>query len=386
MEKFSEEELPRIKPPFVWKTPEDKENLRKWIIDQEAKEQRPPITRKAKIVQVVGSEENRIFVLMYHDIPFFMFLEEAPLGFKKMKNDDIVGKVIPFKISGVYEDKYLASYRKIEEYYKIMSARSKIIKGKITKVILTSRPDQADKYSKSALVSSKGDEIKIPARDFVYPNIMPVEDVEGHVCEFIVKDVYRKDGKLQVIGSIKDVRNYRNEQLDYFFDNDISFKAVVERVGHFGAYLTYKHNNVLVLRNKDFSSNYTACKDILSPGDTIEVKIKTKTEDGRYIVEMLQKYNVEPSLDLSDIIPSQTYEGEVRKVNTFGAFVHIATGRDVLCPINFDAREPIEGDKVKIEIVVSNKELGHLRGKIIKYEDDIPDLTEFNLIGENYDY
>lgn len=347
---------------------------------------KPPVTRKARIEKVVGEGKDRIYVLMYHDIPFFMFNEEAPLGLQKMKKDEAIGKIVPFKICGVYEDKYLVSYRKIEEFYKIMSARSKIIKGKISKVILTSREDQTDKYSKSALVSSKGDEIKIPAREFVYPNIMPLEAVEGHVCEFIVKDVYRKEGKLQVIGSIKDVRNYRNEQLNYFFENGISFKAVVEKVEHFGAYLTYKHNNVLILRNKDFSSNYTACKDILSPGDTIEVKIKNKTEDGRYIVEMLQKYNVEPSLDLSDITPTQTYNGEVRQVNTFGAFVHIATGRDVLCPISFGAREPIIGDNVDIEIVVSNKELGHLRGKIIKYNDDIPDLTEFDLIGEKYDY
>ena len=40
---------------------------------------------------------------MYHDIPFFMFNEEAPLGLQKMKKDEAIGKIVPFKICGMYD-------------------------------------------------------------------------------------------------------------------------------------------------------------------------------------------------------------------------------------------------------------------------------------------
>lgn len=322
-----------------------------------------------------------------------MFNEEAPKRIQKKEN--VIGEKVSFKVIGKSEDKIIVSNKEILEFYKIAAARHKIMSGKILEIL----PGE-DKYSREAKLISKGDIIYVKNEDFAFPYGIHPDNRIGHIIDFVVKEV--ANGK--IYASTKIVSEYRNAQLEYFHENDMTFKTQVEKVELQGALLTYKNNNSLILRNRDFSSNYTSCRDILSKGDTIEVKIKeiihpvkekprigdiprnSDTPLPRIIAELVKKYNVEPTLDLEDIFPEQVYEGEITTVEAFGAFVHIAIGRDVLCPINFEKREPIIGEKVQVQIVVSNKELGRLRGKIVKYNDEIPDLSEFNLMGENYDY
>lgn len=136
-----------------------------------------------------------------------------------------------------------------------------------------------------------------------------------------------------------------------------------------------------MLRNKDFSKDFTNCKDVLEKGDTINVKIRNiSNETGKYIVEMVNKFYIEPKIKIEDIEVEQEFEGEVVDVQPFGAFVRICPGRDVLCPVNADKREPVIGDQVTIKIIVASAERQKLRGQIIKYNDNLLDLSAFNLI------
>lgn len=395
MQNLIEEELPKIKPPFTLSEDVDKTNLKKWIIKQEAEEIRPPITRTLPVETVLGEGNNRILVFQYLDIPLFMFIEEAPDYCLSKTNEELLKERISFKVIGQHDDKIVVSHKAILEFYKTAAARGKIMSGKIIDI----KPGR-EMYSRTAYIFSKGDTIIVKNEDFAFPYGVPPTKRIGHIIDFVVKEV--KGNK--IYGSTRIVSEFRQEQLEYFYENEKTFKTRVEKVENQGALLTYKNNNPLILRNRDFSSNFTACKDILSEGDTIEVKIKEiiknqkeKARIGdvprqfeeplhRVIAELVKKYNVAPTLDYKDIFPEQTYHGEIVNVEAFGAFVRISIGRDVLCPINFEKREPIIGDKVEVEIIVSNEELGRLRGKIIKYEDDLPDLSDYNLIGENYDY
>lgn len=375
MENLVEESLPRIKPQFTLDSDVDKAELNRWLIDEEADGKRPSITRTGTITAVAGKDDNRYYVIELYNEYFYMFNEEAPKAVQEAPRP--IGMKVQFKISGRYQDKIIVSNKAIKEYYMKALASSKIMQGRIIDV-----KDGAKTYSKYAIVMSKGDTILIPSSQFAYPSVIPIDKLIGHLISFVVIDVNEKG----VIASSKVVSQYHESQLNHFYKTGESFRAKVESVNHFGATLTYKNNCSLLLRNRDFSSNYTSCKDILAVGDTIYVKLKEISRSNKYIVEMVQKYNAAPALEYDDIKPQQQFEGEVVRVDAFGAFVRIAVGRDVLCPINFDKREPVIGNKVQIEIVVSNAELGRLRGKILKYKDEIPDLSEFNLKGDNYGY
>ena len=273
---------------------------------------------------------------------------------------------------GKHNDKNLGSCKAINEAYKIAMLHGKILKGKVVEI-----KQGKSKYGEFAIVLAKGDKIIIPASEFAIPNFLTPSEKVGHIVEFVIVEV--KPDK--IIGSTRIVTDYRKEQLNYFYDTGEPFKAEVEKVAEFGAFLSYKHNNGLVLRNKDFSSNYTLCKEVLEKGDTVNVKIKhISQKSGKYIVELVNKYYVEPTLDLDEIERDQEFEGDVVGVEPFGAFVRIGPGRDVLCPVNSEKREPVIGNKVIVKIAVSSGESKKLRGQIVKYMDEKLDLSEYNLI------
>lgn len=245
----------------------------------------------------------------------------------------------------------------------------KILKGKIRGIY----PNKKTR-GEYAVLQSKGDEVIIPSDEFSMPLCVLPQDRYGKIIEFVVTEV-KPNGK--VYGSSKIVTDYRSEQLDYFMDTGTSFKATVEKVTKAGAFLIFKHNNALVLRNKDFAKDFTTCKDILEPGDIVTVKIKKKTSSDRYLVEMIEKVKVDPQLDFKDVKVEDEFDGDVVTVEPFGCFVRIAPGRDVLCPVNEGAREPNVDDKVRIKIIVSSEEKQKMRGKIIKYIDDLPDMSKY---------
>ena len=372
MKKLTEEEFPDIKEAFEFTGEVDKDEARKWIVNAEAEGTRPAVTRTGVVEQVVGENGDRIVIVNYYDIYIYILEEELLENMKKLESSKIVKKKISFKLIGKHDGKYIASCKEIQESYKVSMFHAKILKGKIIEI-----KKGKTKYGDYAIVLSKGDKIIIPASEFAIPNFLSLEEKVGHIIEFAIVEV--KDDK--IIGSTKIATDYRNEQLKSFYDKGETFKAEVEKTAAFGAFLTYKHNNGLVLRNKDFASDYTNCKDVLEKGDIVNVRIKNISQtSGKFIVEMVNKYHIEPKIKLEDIEVDQEFDGEVVDVQPFGAFVRISPGRDVLCPVNTDKREPVIGNQVTIKVIVSNAERQKLRGQIVKYNDNLLDLSKYNLI------
>lgn len=371
MKQLTEEVFPYIKKPFEWKGERNIEEENKRRVKDEADGKRPPITREGKIIKIVGEGENRILILDYQGIYIYLMNNELPDKKQKCKDEELLNQEIRFKIIGKYEKKIIASCKYVEDFYKTAMAHGKIIKGKIYSI----NPNKRGK-GYYAIVNSKQDRIIIPSEELSLPDFVLPQDRSGRIIEFVIIEV-KHNGK--IIGSSRIVSEYRKEQLNYFYDIGETFKAEVERVNDVGAFLIFKHNNSLVLRNKDFSSNYTNCNEVLEKGDIVNVKIKKITSSERYVVELVNKYYKDPSVDFGNIKVEDEYEGKVVTVEPFGCFVRIDAGRDVLCPITADTREPIVGNKVKIKVITSDKGNNKLRGKIISYEDDLPDISEFHL-------
>lgn len=374
MKQLTEEEFPFIKEAFVLNENLDKAEVRKHIMNAEAEGLRPAITRVGVIEQVIGEGDDRFVVARCNDDYVFIFNDQLSENLKKMTNEQLIKKRASFKLIGKHDDKLIGSCTYSREMYQNLMNQGKILKGKI-KEIKTSR--NGGEY---AIVTSKGDDILIPASEFALPIFLTPEEKIGKIVEFVICEI-RPNGKL--IGSTKVVTEYREEQLKYFYDIGESFKAEVEKTVPMGAFLTYKHNNGLVLRNKDFSSNYTNCKEVLEKGDTVSVKIKAISKtSGKIIVELINKYTVEPPLKIENIQVEDEFDGEVVGVETFGCFVRICPGQDVLCPVNAEKREPVIGDSVRVKITVASTgdSRQKLRGQIVKYNDVRLDLSKYNLI------
>lgn len=373
MKQLTEEVFPFIKPSFVLNIEGDKEEARKWILNAEADGLRPATTRVGVIEKVYGTGDDRFVMVNCKDNYVFIFDDQLLPEQRKMTNEKLAGQKIRFKLIGKHEDKLIGSSTYIKDMYFNLMNQGKILTGKVKEI-----RSGKTKHGEYAIITSKGDDILIPASEFAMPSFLSPEERIGKIMDFVVCEV-RPSGK--IIGSTRIVSEYREEQLNYFCDIGETFKAEVEKVAPFGAFLTYKHNNGLVLRNKDFSLNYTDCKDVLEKGDKVNVKIKNISKtSGKIIVELVNKFTIEPTLKIEDIQVEQEFDGEVVEVEPFGCFVRICPGQDVLCPVNAEKREPVIGDMVKVKITVANTERMKLRGQIIKYNDVSLDLSKYNLL------
>lgn len=373
---LTEEKIPGIKSSFELKEPEDKEEAKKWIVEQEAIGNRPPTTRKGIIEKVIEGEtiNDRVLLINYSGIYVYIFNDSLIGEMKKMSSKKLEKKSIRFKIAGKYQDKYIGSCTDIIDFYKVAMAHGKIMTGKLIEI----SPSRNSKYEKEGTILSKGDILYVKAGDLALPNFLKPEECINMNLDFVVREI-TENNKIYVSTVIPS--DFRKQQLNYFYDTGKSFKATVAEVKNFGAFLIYKNNVALVLRNKDFSSNYTACKKILEPGDILDVRIKeVDNSQDKFVVEMLEKLETKQAIDIKQLKIKDILDGEVVTVEPFGCFVNVATGVDVLCPIGREKREPIMGDTVKVEISAVYPDKNKIRGNIIKFNDNLPDLSSFNLL------
>ena len=373
MIKITEEEYSGIKAPFELNKPENEEEARKWIIEQEATGNRPPTTRKGIIEDLVGQGEERIAIINYFGIYIYIFNDSLTKTSQTLPDEKLKGKSVKFKIAGKYNDKYIGSCTDIIDFYKLAMAHGRIMTGKLIEL----KPSRNNKYEKEATILSKGDLVYVKAGDLALPQYVNAEAYINKNVDFIVREV-KENGKVYVSTLLS--YDHRKQQLDYFYDIGKSFKATVLEVKNFGAFLLYKNNVTLILRNKDFSSNYTACKKVLESGDIVDVKIREIDENHKYVVELVDKFEAKQTKKIDEFKEGDEIIGEVTTVEPFGCFVNISPGIDVLCPISRDKREPVEGDNVKIAITATHSDKNKIRGKIIKFNDNLPDLSAYNLI------
>lgn len=193
------------------------------------------------------------------------------------------------------------------------------------------------------------------------PNI---EDYFGKLMSFIVKDIDYKNRL--VLASRKDNIEKKRNFLIKELEEGKEITAKVNKVGGFGAYL--RHNEVpLILRNKDFSTDYTSVADVLNVGDVINCKLVEVSPTKRIFIEPVPKYvSVKETREFA---VGEKIAGTITTITAFGYFVRIADGIDILCPI--DGFEFNKRDMAIVEIK-QVKEDGRLRGKILKpYNEDV---------------
>lgn len=111
------------------------------------------------------------------------------------------------------------------------------------------------------------------------------------------------------------------------------FEAVIIDFVLSGAYVEINGITGL-LRNSNFSSDYTEVSEIYSVGDKINVKCKEISDTGRIIFETVSKFKRTEPIKFN-FKPNTIVTGKVINISQFkngtGAFVRIQRGVDVLC-------------------------------------------------------
>ena len=223
--------------------------------------------------------------------------------------------------------------------------------------------------------------IELELEDSDYRAVIPQSELDiifqpriteyfGKEVTFLVKDI--DDKNKIILGSRKANLERKRDRLIKELKTGKTIDATVYKVEPFGCYLRYM-DVPLILRNKDFSTDFTPVMDVLKRGNVITCKLVEISKTRRIFVQPEPKYCSEKE-ELT-LETGQRIIGPITTITGFGYFVRVGAGLDVLCPV--DGHEFNKQDKVIVEIK-QVKEDGRIRGKILrKYKDD--ESVIFNL-------
>lgn len=220
----------------------------------------------------------------------------------------------------------------------------------------------------AVLVEYEGRRIYIPREELEYRPT--VGSLARFIGESLTFNVVKYDEEHDIfIGSSQEINELMRDKLALEMDDGEPRTAVIQTLLNFGAYVTIDGHSTL-LRNQDFSTDYTAVQDVLNQGDTIEVKLVEYTDDKNLNIEAATKYrNKNIALALEDLEEGQPVIGVVQDITFLkeghAVFTRIAPGVDAISPTpeNLDVNV---GDKVIFMLTQLNYEGNRVRGYIIR--------------------
>lgn len=184
----------------------------------------------------------------------------------------------------------------------------------------------------------------------------------GRDVSFVVKSVDEETGTIYC--SRKDAQNILKEVIVERLCEGEVFNAQIVNILKYGAYVEIEGISGL-LKNVDFADDYTTIEDILKVGNTVNVKLKKVSSNGKLIFEAIEKYKNPTIMEFDMFERDQVVLGVVRNVKPWGIYVCIAPGLDALCPVP-GTGEIEEGMKVSFRITQVKPEEERVRGKIIR--------------------
>lgn len=173
----------------------------------------------------------------------------------------------------------------------------------------------------------------------------------------------------------------------------MKLKGTVERLELYGAFIDIGlDTNALVHISKLGSGRVNRVSDAVSIGDEVEVWVdKVIPEQNQIMVSM-----VEPvAVDWSDLKEGQVYTGEVKRLESYGAFVDIGAEREGLVHISELSHEYVKspsevvhvGDEVEVQVIGYNRRKRRIdlsikalqekpEGESVASRDEVADFAE----------
>lgn len=186
----------------------------------------------------------------------------------------------------------------------------------------------------------------------------------GKTIKFVVTEIDEESGI--AYASRRTVKLAQQASLLEKMRTGESFPARITYIHEFGAYLSIEGVSVSI-RNRDFSTDHTAVRDVYAVGDTIQVRLGDKNDKARIYVVAETPYTNPDVASIADFERGELHFGEIRTLKSWGCYVRIAQGLDALAPIPEYAEYPLEvGTKVVIALTSVNADENRLRGKIVR--------------------
>lgn len=319
------------------------------------------------------SNGSVIYVLAYAGGYVYMKSVEAPSEFLNIAPEDLIGREAPFKVLNVMNNKIFVSYRFIADSYILAYQRGNILSGKI----IGSHYDRDNIDDSYFVVRCHGDRLRMYRPEYsIYslPTYLPL--CHDQRVNFKVLGI-DSSGTIQVskAEAEKIVRDSALEKLKSHPEGDI---AEITKLTESSAYLVY-HGAILILKNKDFSTDYTPSILVKKKGDSLMVRFLYESPKKRIFVEAVPKYT-SPSTPISQFHIGDALNGIVVNDSLTSKFIRIAPGIDVKC----DARgqDILRGTKVQVcitDIVEGTNQIhqkvSKLRGYIVRTIDPSTNLS-----------
>lgn len=204
--------------------------------------------------------------------------------------------------------------------------------------------------------------------------IIPRSEVEGELkvkslVGFVGREIYytvtKVDEENKVIyASRKQAQSLLKDSIVTRLQEGEFFNAKIVSLANYGAFVEIE-GVTGILKNVDFSEDYTAIREVLKVGSDVNVKLRKISESGRLLFECVQKFKNPTILEFDTFEPDQVVLGTVRNVQPWGIYVNIAPSIDALCPIP-GTGEVEEGTKVTFRITQVKEKEKRVRGKILR--------------------
>lgn len=232
----------------------------------------------------------------------------------------------------------------------------------------TERGKSVNPEGDAVIVEHEGALVYIPREELEYrPATGSLARFIGVPLTFVIKEVDEENELL--IGSRQEIDTLLRDRLAAEMADGAVKTAVIQTLLRFGAYVTIDGHSTL-LRNQDFSTDYTAVRDVHEPGEEIEVRLVEYTADKNLNIEANEKFfNKDVALALEDLEEGQPILGTVQDITFLeeghAVFTRIAPGVDAISPTpdNIDINV---GDKVIFMLTQLRPEENKVRGFIMR--------------------
>lgn len=306
---------------------------------------------------------ERLYVIKVAQGFVYMSEAEAPEEFRNRSAEDLRGEEIAFKPISVHDGPdgaYISvSNRFCTDMYRLAMQRGTEMEGTITAVY----PDKDNIDNAYMIVQHRGDRLLLPMKEFSCFGIPAYEAAMlNRKIPFVVIGV-DEDGHV-LISKAKIEEKRRDAVIEELQSHPEGVVAMITRIKKFGAYLTY-HGVPLILRNKDFSNDYTPVGAIKAKGDMLLVNLAEISEHKRIFVKPVEKYKAPTSIYADTFRQGQIVLGMVNGSSSSAVYVRIAPGLDCQCVIP-EERVPALGEKVRVKIRSVREDHGlKVRGYIV---------------------
>lgn len=210
--------------------------------------------------------------------------------------------------------------------------------------------------------------IYIPREELEYkPATGSLSRYVGESVNFNVTHINEDEGL--VMGTRKEIDTFLRDNLAEKMKAGETQTAVIQTLLRFGAYLTINGHST-ILRNQDFSTDYTPIRDVHDVGDEIEVKLVEYTEGRDLNIEAVEKYkNKNIFLDSEDMQEGKTMLGVVQDIvfleESHAVFVRLPSGIDAISPTP-EGMDVNVGDTVVFLLRQYRPDENKTRGQILR--------------------